>query len=259
MVCSGKSLLDSFQKLLRESGFWEWLGLQAMLYTGGMNIRLIRKFTEAGNAVSFIFETDEPIAWEPGQYMTITIPDMPPVNNERTFTISAAPYEKHLQITTRITESKFKQRLDQLEVNEVIEADQFGGDFLWEDRRESLVFVAGGIGITPFHSMLKQRHHDNKPLNATLLYATRDQDIPFKAELDKLQLVHPELHIHYVVGEHLNAENMQSFVPKLKESYVYLSGPEPMVDAFEEMLTGIGMSKDQLKQDWFPGYTDKSY
>ena len=224
-----------------------------------MTIKFVQKFTEAGDAVSFIFEPEFPIKWEAGQYMTLTLPDMPPVNNERTFTISAAPYEKHLQITTRVTESKFKQRLNKLEKGETIEADQFGGDFVWQDRSEPIVFVAGGIGITPYHSILKQRHHENKPLSVTLLYGNRSDSIPFKAELDKLAKVHPEFHVHYVVGERLDWPKMQELVPNLKESYIYLSGPEPMVDSFEEMLSVQGVHKDRLKQDWFPGYTEKNY
>ena len=224
-----------------------------------MNIRLVRKFTEAGNVVSFIFKPEQAIEWEAGQYLTLTIPDMPPVNNERTFTISSAPYEKNIQITTRITESQFKQRLNKLEVGEVVEADQFGGDFVWEDRDEPMIFIAGGIGITPFHSMLKQREHENKQMPVILLYALRDAEIPFKAEFDRLAAAHPELHIHYLVGERLNTENIQKFIPQIKQSYVYLSGPEPMVDALEESLAELGVSKNHLKQDWFPGYTEKSY
>ena len=224
-----------------------------------MNIRLVRKFTEAGNVVSFIFKPEQAIEWEAGQYLTLTIPDMPPVNNERTFTISSAPYEKNIQITTRITESQFKQRLNKLEVGEVVEADQFGGDFVWEDRDEPMIFIAGGIGITPFHSMLKQREHENKQMPVILLYALRDAEIPFKAEFDRLAAAHPELHIHYLVGERLNTENIQKFIPQIKQSYVYLSGPEHMVDALEESLAELGVSKNHLKQDWFPGYTEKSY
>lgn len=224
-----------------------------------MIITFKQKFTEAGNAVTFIFESKQPIGWEAGQYMTLTLPDVSPSNNERTFTISSAPYEKHLQITTRITDSVFKQRLNSLKPGEQIEADQFGGDFVWQERKEPIVFVAGGIGITPFHSMLLQRHHDNKPLNVTLLYSNRDEHIPFQAIFDKLAKQHPEFHIHYVIGERLDALKMQKLVPKLNNAFVYISGPEPMVDAFEAMLTGIGMSKDQLKQDWFPGYTDKNF
>lgn len=218
-----------------------------------------KKFTEAGNAVSFIFEPQQPVEWQAGQYMTLTLPDMPPVNNERTFTISSAPYEKHLQVTTRITESAFKQRLNQLQPGDEVEADQFGGDFVWQDRSEQMVFVAGGIGITPFHSILLERHHANKPLNVTLLYSNRDDSIPFKAVFDKLSKEHPEFHIHYVIGEQLDFSKMHELVPGIQDSYVYLSGPEPMVDALEEMLTKNGMNKKQLKQDWFPGYTQTNF
>lgn len=224
-----------------------------------MKLSFVRKFTEAGNAVSFIFEPEKPIQWLPGQYMTLTLPDLPPAASEHTFTISAPPYEKHLMITTRVSESDFKQRLNTLTAGTVIEADQFGGDFIWVDTKRPRVLVAGGIGITPYHSMLKQRHHDNDPISATLLYANRDDNIVYKAELDKLASLHPEFGVHYIIGQQLDANLMQQLAPKLQESLIYLSGPEPMVDSFEQQLLAIGIKKDQLKQDWFPGYTQNNY
>lgn len=224
-----------------------------------MKVTFKKKFTESGNAVSFIFEAERPVSWEAGQYTTYELPGLPPSNNERTFTVSAAPYEKHLQVTTRITESAFKQRLNTLKPGTVLEADQIGGDFTWVDTDRPVIFVAGGIGITPYHSILKQRAHENKPLTVTLLYSNRDDNIVFRAELDKLSTMHPEFGIHYVIGEQLNAKKMLILAPKLKDSLIYLSGPEPMVDTFEQQLTAIGIPKDQLKQDWFPGYTEKNY
>jgi ferredoxin-NADP reductase len=218
-----------------------------------------KKFTESGNAVSFILEPEKPVDWEAGQYTSYELPGLPPSNDERTFTISSAPYEGHFQITTRITDSAFKQRLNTLEPGTEIEADQVGGDFTWVDTDRPIIFVAGGIGVTPYHSILKQRVHDNKPLSVTLLYATRDDKIVFKAELDKLASTHPEFGLHYVTGERLNADKMKVLAPKLSQSLIYLSGPEPMVDEFEQQLTAFGIAKDQLKQDWFPGYTDKTY
>jgi ferredoxin-NADP reductase len=224
-----------------------------------MKVIFKKKFAEGGNAVSFILEPEKPVNWEAGQYISYEIPGLPPSNDERTFTISSAPYEKHFQITTRITDSTFKQQLNNLKPGTELEADQVGGDFTWVDTNRPIIFVAGGIGVTPYHSILKQRAHDNKPLTATLLYANRDDNLVFKAELDKLAATHPEFGIHYVIGEQLNAQKMRKLAPQLNESLIYLSGPESMVDSFEEQLSALGIPKDQLKQDWFPGYTVKTY
>ncbi len=224
-----------------------------------MNLKFVRKFTEAGSAVSFIFEPESLLTWQAGQYLSLTLPGLPPAENERMFTISAAPYEKHIQITTRVTPSLFKQALNSLDTGAVVEADQFGGDFIWTKSDAPRIFIAGGIGITPFHSILKQRHHENAPLALTLLYGSRDEDIVFKAELDKLNELHPEFGMHYVVGERLDASRVEMLAPHVRESLIYISGPEPMVDAMENQLKEFGVHKSQLKQDWFPGYDQHNY
>lgn len=224
-----------------------------------MKLKFIRKHTESGNAVSFIFEPDQPIEWVAGQYLTITMPDVPIGNNERTFTISSAPYEKNITITTRVTDSDFKQRMNRLEPGEVIEADQLGGDFVWVKDERPKVLVAGGIGITPFRSMLKQLHEENETFVATLIYNNRDDNIVFQAELDQIDKIHPEFGIHYIIGERLSGQVIADVAPRLMESLVYISGPEPMVDALEKQLIELGLPKDQLKQDWFPRYTEETY
>ncbi|HET8670946.1 MAG TPA: FAD-dependent oxidoreductase [Candidatus Saccharimonadales bacterium] len=133
------------------------------------------------------------------------------------------------------------------------------GDFVWDDSDKPLVFVAGGIGITPFRSMLKQRAHDNLPLNVTLVYGNRTNAIVFKDEFDNYAAQNPEFKVEYVTGEPLTAAKLAELVPNLCSSLVYVSGPEPMVEALGNQLKAAGLPEIQLKQDFFPNYTAENY
>ena len=227
-----------------------------------MKLRLIEKEHLVDNVWAFRFKPSEPLAYTAGQYVRVELPHDNPdkEGTMRWFTNSAAPYEGIMQITTRVTDSTFKQALSKLEPGnelQVIEAPE--GDFVWQDSAMPLVFVAGGIGVTPFRSILRQRAHNGLPLAITLVYGSRTTDVPFKDELTQWSQKDPQLKVHYAVGEPLTAESLIKLVPNLNLSLVYLSGPEPMVEALGSDLKKHGLPENQLKQDFFPNYTKANY
>ncbi len=219
--------------------------------------KLISAYDEAGNVRTFVFECNG-AKWLAGQYQTWVLKQAGETEdeNQRFFTIAAAPSEGELHISTRVGPSAFKQALNVLKPGEAIEAHDIEGDFTWEETGEPVVLVAGGIGVTPFRSILLERHALGKPLNATLLHYNREDAIPFKDEFAKLLLAHPELTIKYIVGEPITTDGILQNAPDARSQLTYLSGPEPMVDAVGEELKKQGVN---LKQDWFPGYTDQTY
>lgn len=223
-----------------------------------MALTLIEKTHAAADVWTFRFRSDEPLVWEAGQYVQVEIPHENPDDEgtERWFTNSAAPYEGVMQITTRITGTTFKQALSRLEPGDRIELKQDPeGDFTWEETDIPVVFVAGGIGVTPFHSILKQRHHDGEALEVTLIYGSRSDDVAFADELIGWEEADHSLTVHRVVGEPLTVDVLTRLVPGLTDCLVYLSGPEPMVEALGEALREAGLPDPQLKEDFFPGYT----
>src|SRR5262249_13552649 len=153
-----------------------------------------------------------------------------------------------------VTDSTFKQALSRLEVGstelQLIENPE--GDFVWPETDLPRIFVAGGIGVTPFRSMLKQRAHDSLPLDVTLIYGGRTEDVPFKDELSEGSEADPRLQVKYVIGEPLTAEKLAEVEPGLNGSLVYLSGPEQMVHALGAELVAHGLPEAQLKHDGFP-------
>lgn len=227
-----------------------------------MVLKLIEKEHLVDNIWAFRFEPSESLRWTAGQYVSVELEHENPdgQGTKRWFTISSAPYEKIVQITTRVTGSTFKQALSRLNVSDELQLlDKPHGNFIWQDSARPIVFIAGGIGITPFRSILKQRVHDNLPLNATLIYGSRTTDVPFKNELQEWMKRDANLKVYYVVGVPLTAQYLAELAPRFNESLIYLSGPQPLMVTLDGDLKEGGLLETQLKHDFFPNYTKNNY
>lgn len=226
-----------------------------------MKLKLTQKREETADCTTFIFEPEQEINWQPGQFLQYDLPDSKADDRgeKRFFTIASAPFEKYIQITTRFVPgdgSSFKQDLKKLEVGAEIEAVSGpAGGFTVDDPNKNYVFLAGGIGITPFRSILVQLDYEQKPLNVVLLYANRDNDIVFKSEFDQLAQKHSEFKVDYIIDpQRIDTEKIKSSVLNLESSVFYLSGPKPFVDGMKANLEQLQVSADQIKTDYFPGY-----
>lgn len=215
------------------------------------------------NVWAFRFEANQPFSWTAGQFVRVELPHDNPdkEGTKRWFTNSAAPYQGILQITTRVTDSTFKQALSKLsEGDSALQLlEKPHGDFVWQDSELPILFVAGGIGVTPFYSILKQRAHEQLPLNVTLIYGGRTADVPFREELEQWVASDSQFKVKYLIGTPLTADSLATLQPDINESLVYLSGPEPMVESLGDQLKAHGLPEAQLKQDFFPNYTDSNY
>jgi len=225
-----------------------------------MKLRLIEKHNITSDVVSFVFEPEEPVSWQAGQYFHYLLPHdkEDERGHERWFTNSAAPSEKHIMITTRITSEKgssFKQALLNLEPGSEVEADGPKGSFVVDDPVRNYIFVAGGIGVTPFRSILVEASDQNQQLKVDLLYGNRAGEIPFKEELENLASKNPSLKIEYITDpQRIDAELIKERVDTTENPLVYISGPKPMVIDLAEKLKSLGVSEDIIKTDNFPGY-----
>lgn len=227
-----------------------------------MTLKLSNKENLVGNVWAFRFQPEKSLSWTAGQFIKVELPHDNPDDEgtSRYFTVSSAPYEGIIQITTRVTDSTFKKALAALPVDGVLQIiKEPEGDFVWEDSEKPIVFIAGGIGITPFYSILKQKFHNKQPLKLLLIYGSRDDEVPFKDELAQWQVADPNFKVNYQVGVRLSPEVLKGIVPGLNESLVYLSGPEPMVEDLGYKLKAVGLPEAQLKQDFFPNYTEENY
>lgn len=226
-----------------------------------MKLKLIDKINETFDVKSYVFSAQGgPIDWKAGQFLIYSLPHKnPDVRGiQRFFTISSASFEKNIMLTTHIYSeysSTFKKALDKLKIGDLIEAKGPDGDFILSNTNERYVFIAGGIGITPFHSIITGLNHNNLPINVTLLYANKTEEFPFKKEFEQIAAENPTFKIHYVVSpNHIDENLIKEKVDDFQNKIFYVSGPEKMVEDFTEMLKGMGISEDRIKQDFFPGY-----
>lgn len=220
------------------------------------------------------FEFDKPTDFEfkAGQFNQYTIKQPHPDGRgvRRWFTISASPTEDYLSITTRIFDehSTFKEALNNLRPGETIKAEGPDGDFLLPDDTTPVVWIAGGIGVTPFRSQLKWLIDTEKDHDITLLYGNRTpDDICFSDLFDRAKTKVPSFKLANIVQETasdwqgkrglIDETAIRESVGDLGGKLFYVSGPEPMVEAFKPKLIAMGIAENSIKQDWFPGYTDE--
>ncbi|MDX1535734.1 MAG: FAD-dependent oxidoreductase [Candidatus Spechtbacterales bacterium] len=222
-----------------------------------MELILALKKEEADDAVTFYFEYEDPLSWEAGQFLHYILPhtDEDSRGNDRYFTIASAPYEDEIMLTTRKGESSFKKALFNMQEGDIIYVEEPAGSFVKEDKKKKAIFIAGGIGITPFRSILKQLDHDGAPIDVTLLYANSTDNFVYEEELKRLEKKHDKLNIHWFVSpEKIDKEAIKKYVSEVDSVPFYVSGPEPMVEHYEKILPTIGVSEENIKKDYFPGY-----
>lgn len=223
-----------------------------------MKLKLISVKDELTNIKSFIFRSEFPTTWKAGQYIRYHIdnPNSDDRGQNRFFTIASAPFEQYIQITTRISpkSSTFKSDLTNLEIGQNIEGTAPNGKFILDGER-NYVFIAGGIGITPFRSMIVDLNHRNLPININLLYANKTSEIVFEKELDEITTSHPEFKINYFIGENkITSSTLQTLILSTNQPFFYISGPEEMMKSFVEKLKDLGLPQEQIRHDFFPGY-----
>ena len=207
---------------------------------------------------TFTFKPEKPITWQAGQYIHYILSHDNPDNRgiERWFTVSAPPFSGLPSITTRYfgdQSSSFKEALFAMQIGEQIKADEPEGDFVLSETAKNHIFIAGGIGITPFRSMLAQLDYDQKMPKTTLLYANSDENIVFKEELASIASRNHNLEIKYYIDRHIAKNNLKSYF-SLGSTVFYISGPRKMVEIYQNMLVDFGVGKENIKLDYFPGY-----
>ena len=228
---------------------------------------------EAANIRTFFFKPARPMDYTAGQYTELTLKHNHPDERgiKHWFTLSSPPGRQLVTITTKyagdgnppVGGSTFKKTLFHLEPGIEVDLAEAMGDFvLPKDPSIPLVFVAGGIGLTPFHSMFEWLADQSTSRNITFIYGVRSEDeIIFEETFERA-----DVHATIVAGEptdawggesgRLSAEMILGLAKPADNALVYMSGPEPMIEALEKDMLASGVHKRQLVTDFFPGYTN---
>ena len=225
------------------------------------SLTLEKIINETPEVKSYYFVADAPINFKAGQFLKyfLSHPESDQRGVSRYFTISSAPQEKTIMMTTKFVPgdgSSFKQALLKLAPGDHIEAEGPSGSFTYQDHLQEVVFVAGGIGITPFRAILVDLDQQNINPPITLLYANRTSDASFKNLFAELTKKHNRLKVDYVTGL-ITEDTLKSHLINHPSAVFYLSGPEPMVESLKKSLENLGLPANQIKTDYFPGYEDE--
>lgn len=233
-------------------------------------VRLKEKMQVSKDVIDFLFTPSQKVAFTPGQYMEWTIPHHMPDSrgNRRFFTIASSPTEDTIRLGVKFYEkgSSYKQVMQQLDATTPVVGAQLAGNFtLPKDATKKLVFIAGGIGVTPFRSMIKYLIDTNQKRDIVLLYSNKTedeivyQDVFRDAEKIGIKIVYVLTAVDMIAPTwqgkrgRIDAAMITAEVPDFQNRIYYLSGPYAMITAFEKVLKDMGIRGSQIKKDFFPG------
>jgi ferredoxin-NADP reductase len=235
-----------------------------------LHLRLKDKTKLASDIYEFTFSAPGKMNFKPGQYMEWTFghPSPDSRGNRRYFTLASSPSENLIKLGIKFADkpSTYKSNLLAMKKGDEIIASQLEGDFvLPANRTQKCVLIAGGVGITPFRSMLKYLLDTRQRRPITVLYAAHSpDDIIYK---DVLTRAEQELGIKTIylinnardktIPSASRARNPDAVIQQNVSNYrfclYYLSGSRSMVEGFKESLLRIGVPASHIKTDFFAG------
>lgn len=233
-------------------------------------VKLKGHLAVAEGTMAFRFSKPDGFVFKAGQAIRLELIDPPAEAGQgsRTLSLVSAPFEPELVVATRMRDSAFKRALKALPDGAGIRIDGPFGDLTLGDTERPAAFIAGGIGITPFMSMLRQAAEDRSPQPLFLAYSNRrPEDSAFLDELQGLERQNKYFHLMATMtdmsksarewsGEtgFVDADMLKRFVGDLAAPMYYVVGPPAMVEAMQRTLGGAGIAGDNIRTEEFFGY-----
>jgi ferredoxin-NADP reductase len=226
----------------------------------------------AEGTMSFRFEKPSGWAFKAGQYLDMTLLDPSETDSEgnvRSFSIASAPHEETLMVATRMRDTAFKRVLRTMPFGTAVKIEGPSGDLILQnDSTRTAVFLAGGIGITPFRSIVHWAAKEKSPNRIVLFYCNRrPEDAPFLAELHSLETENPKYKLIASMTEMekshrpwngetglINQEMLGRYLKGAASPIYYIAGPPAMVKGLHEMLSKAGINDDDIRTEEFGGY-----
>lgn len=237
-----------------------------------MHTTLIGSETVAEGTMLFKFEKSKGFSYKPGQTVDVTLinpPETDAEGNTRAFSLASSPADTYLAIATRMRDTAFKRVLKNMTPGTELKIEgPFGDLTLHENTKRPAVFLAGGIGITPFHSMCVDAAERKLPHKITLFYSNRrPEDAAFLEELKYLPEKNPNFTFVGTMTEmsassrewdgeqgYINAAMLSKYIDQASMPIYYIAGPAAMVAAMRTMLNESGVSNDDIRTEEFTGY-----
>jgi ferredoxin-NADP reductase len=237
-----------------------------MTFTG----RLLEKIPHGADTASFRFSRPSAYTFVPGQHFSITVPS-PEGPLDHHFSHADSPTEDHLQMTTRLTGSAFKNALDALPLGGEATFTGPYGRFVFQLQTPKIAFLTGGVGITPVRSMLRYLADTGGAgrlagQELVLFYGSMTESgIIYKQELEELARTVPGLRLVQVItqpkktwkGYHgfITADIVRTELGDPQAWTYYVVGPPPMIVAMQKVTAELGIPAAQIVTESFAGYT----
>lgn len=229
-------------------------------------LKLLKKEKIAKDTFTFYFERKDEVNFTPGQYFKIRL-DIKNVDNRgssRYFTISSSPKRKeHISITTKIIKSSFKKKLNKIKIGE--EVDFYGpvGYFNFNHRnKKTKIFIAGGIGITPFLSILET--YLNEKINIYLFVSfPKSEEVVFFKELKDLEKKFPNFKTIFTLTKEkksgyeygrISSNLINKYLVDLDTHEYFIVGSEEMEKKLVDLIKSLGVSEENIFSENFTGY-----
>jgi ferredoxin-NADP reductase len=235
-------------------------------------VSLIGHKTVCAATAAFYFKKPEGFEFEAGQFASFTLlgpADSDLKANTRTLSIASAPHEKNLMVAMRVRATAFKQTLNLLPIGaEVLLRGPYGWMTFPKNGARPVVLLAGGIGITPFRSLIWKAAESLSPRRIFLFYSVRvPEEAAFLEELQEMEryngryklictATQPEKARTPWRGEtgRISREMLSKWIPDLSVPMYYIAGPPGMARGMREMLIGSGISEEDIRAEEFAGY-----
>lgn len=235
------------------------------------NIHLQSHDEVASGTMAFHFEKPAGFEFRPGQALDLILPGSgtQPDDTRHAFSIVSAPHESGLTVTTRMRDSAYKRALRALPIGAEVQIDgPFGSLTMHKKAERAGVMIAGGIGVTPFMSILRHAAQQQTAQPLVLLYSNRrPEDTAFLAELQQLELRNPHFRLVATMTDMAQSSQpwtgatgmidsafVQRAIEGLPAPIFYVSGPPAMVEAMRNTLTDAGIDEDDVRSEEFYGY-----
>jgi ferredoxin-NADP reductase len=233
---------------------------------------LVSRVIVAEQTMSFRFAKPAGWTYRAGQSIDMTLIDPPETDAEgnlRAFSLSSAPREDDLTITTRLRDTAFKRVLQEVALGTMVKIEGPFGDFRLHHAARPAVLLAGGIGITPFRSILVEAIGSGPlPYRVVLFHANRrPEDAAFVPEFRALASKDPNLTFVPTMtgmagaaepwdGErgHIDLAMLERHLGGVTEPVFYIAGPAAMVKDLRSMLVASGVDEDDIRTEEFTGY-----
>jgi ferredoxin-NADP reductase len=238
----------------------------------GYAAKLLNRVEVAQDTMAFHFEKPMGFDFKPGQSVDLTLMNPPETDaegNTRTFSIASAPFENQLMFATRMRGTAFKSSLKTLAIGTTVKMDSAMGSFtLHKNAAKPAVFLAGGIGITPFFSMVRQADHDHAPHKLQLFCSNRrPEDTPFLDILQELEKSDPNFQLICTMTDMTKSTKewkgetglvdkgmLSRHLTTLQGPIYYIAGPPAMVADVRKMLVASDVDEDDIRTEDFAGY-----